>query len=73
VPVFREPREFAADEVAKASAFIASLRPEQRVYVDEWSDVRWRFVVREDCAHATSALGRLTPGCRFRIRPVRLT
>jgi hypothetical protein len=62
-------REFTPEELAAARAFIDGLPPEvQRVYVDEWSDKRWRFVFGDDRWHAADGLRRLGRGRRFRIR-----
>ena len=53
-----------------ASRFIESLPPGVRVHVDEWVQERWRFVFGETPKLALGSLGRVTPGSKFRVRPV---
>ena len=63
-------REFTTAQLHAASQFIESFPPGVRVYVDEWVQERWRFVFGEMPKVALGALQRVTPGSRFRVRPV---
>ena len=63
-------REFTTAQIHAASQFIESFPPGVRVNVDEWVQERWRFVFREMPKLALEALHRVTPGSRFRVRPV---
>jgi hypothetical protein len=62
--------EFEPGEVEYAVAFIARLPRGARVYVEEFVEREWRFVFGDAPKHASRRLSRVTPGRRFRVRPL---
>ena len=65
-------REFAAGEFDEARRFIESLPGDVRVYIDQWDGLEWTFLIGDSSLRAVQGLYHLTPGARFRIRPVDL-
>jgi hypothetical protein len=63
-------REFSTSQIQAATRFIEGLPPGLKVYVDEWVQERWRIVLGETPKLALGGLERLTPGSKFRVRPV---
>ena len=59
--------EFSAGEVAAAREFLAKMKAEGRVSIEEWSPLGWRFVFAGDREQASRALLRLDPSTAFRI------
>jgi hypothetical protein len=66
----RHLREFSSGQRSEASRFIANLPPGVSVHIEEWVEEHWRFVLDERSELARNGLDRLTPGARFRVRPV---
>jgi hypothetical protein len=61
--------EFSAGEVEAARAFLAKMKAEGRVCIEEWSPLGWRFFFAGDTEQARRALHRLNPSTPFRIGP----
>ena len=69
----RETKEFSPEEISEAIAYIETLPPDIRVYIDEWVQSDWRFVFGDVPEHAINGLSRIGAGARFRIRPAYLS
>lgn len=66
--------EFAAEDVAGATAFVEQLPRElSRVYVEVWERDRWRFVYGDDRRYVSRLLGLVIHERRFRLRGIDLT
>jgi hypothetical protein len=63
------PGEFWPHEISDATAYIEALPAAARVYVQEWTGNRWRFVFGDAKDGAVWGLYRVTPGTRFRVVP----
>jgi hypothetical protein len=67
-------REFAAEDLSGALAFIDELRGDvRRIYVYVWDENGWRFVYGDDRRYVTRLLGLVVRQRRFRLSAVDLT
>jgi hypothetical protein len=65
-------REFHADDLEGAAAFVRDVSAGyHRVYVEEWGEGGWRYVLNTDADNVGEALQKVTRGRPFRVWALR--